>query len=313
MTETPLSRAPVTPERVLYDARAVADVCAASAFSSDPAQVRAVLRTSPAAHSGSASVEGVFLDAATGTLVDSMRAPASLEGRQAILRYEGTYEVLAVLSGRPDVLSGQYSWTENMAEYRGPINPRDIYDPFGRPGVVACRYDPGARAAPFDQVRLLPEDWHVHAVEAEQAPSEPHAATARRWLSGPNDLLYARAARSLARSGQFTPALLATLRGQAEGYRRAVLHFVTLASSMRPAGTDALTADLAPGSDPGHRRAAAVGLLSARLFAPEATAAAISGWPPAMTPGGLLDPALIAGDDYVREAFEVLSPGSTAR
>jgi len=291
MTETPLSRAPVTPERVLYDARAVADVCAASVFSSDPAHVRAVLRTSPAAYSGAASVE---------------------QG-QSIRQFEGSYEVLAVLSGRPDVLSGQYAWTEPLPARSRGITPDEIYHPFARPGVVACRYDPGARGAPFGQLRLLPEDWHVHAVEAGQAPSEPHAATARRWLSGPNDLLYARAARSLARSGQFTPALLATLRGQAEGYRRAVLHFVTLASSMRPAGTDALTADLAPGSDPGHRRAAAAGLLSARLFAPEATAAAISGWPPAMTPGGLLDPALIAGDDYVREAFAVLSPGSTAR
>ncbi len=307
MTQTTLPRALTTPQRVLHDARAIADACAASTFSSDPARVRAVLRTSPAAHSGSESVEGVFLDVATGTIVDRTGALASVEGRPSILRYEGTYEVLNVLSGRPEALSGQYSWTEPLVERRG-VTGRDIYDPFALPGVATCRYDPGAPDAPFGEVRLLPEGWQVHAVEAELAPSAPQPAAARRWLYGQNDLLFSRAIRSLARTGELNAALLATVRAQASGDRRAVAHFVTLTRAPRLAGM-ALAADLAADSDPGHRRAAAIGLLAARLFAPQATAAAVVGWPPAMTPGGLLDPALTGGDDYVREAFALLSPG----
>lgn len=311
MTETTLPRALTTSQRVLHDARAIADACAASTFSSSPAWVRAVLRTSPAAHSGSESVEGVFLDLATGAFVDRDGAPASFEGRPSIVRYEGTYEVLSVLSGRPEALSGQYSWTEPLTERRD-ITGRDIFDPFALPGVVACRYDPGAPGAPFDEVRLLPEGWHVHAAEAELAPSAPHPVAARRWLNGPNDLLFARAVRSLARARELDAALLAAVRTQAGGDRRAVAHFVTLTSTPRLAGM-ALAADLASGSDPSHRRAAAAGLLAARLFAPEATAAAIVGWPPAMTPGGLLDPALTVGDEYVHEAFALLSPGGIRR
>jgi hypothetical protein len=311
MIETSLSRAPATRERVLHDARAVADACAAEASSVGPGRVRAVLRTKPAAHSGSASVEGVFLNADTGRFVDGSGAPIGLEGRPGITRYEGSYDVLAVLSGPAEMLSGHYSWTEPQPVHVRGITPADIYDPFGRPGVVICSYDPTAQGAPFDQVRLMPEDWHVHAA-ASRASQEPDAPTARAWLTSPNDLLFARAVRTLAQTGQLDPQLLESVRGQARSYRRAVLHYVTLASRQRPGGTEVLDADLAAHGEPDHRRAAALGLLSARLFAPEATAATVAGWPPVTRPGGLIDPDLVAGDTYIREAFTLLTPESPA-
>ena len=312
MTQTPLSLAEPTDERVLHDARAVADASAVDEIPGDPAHVVAVLRTSPAAHSGSASVAGVFLNADTGRLVDSSGAPADLAGRPQILRYEGSYDVLEVLSGPADALSGRYAWTEPLAEFGRGMTPAAVYDPFARPGVVICRYDPAAAGAPFDQVRLLPEGWHVHAAAAARAAAQPDAATARDWLSEPNDLMFARAARTLAGSGQLDPQLVTSARAQADGYRRAVLHFVLLASGQRPAAVDALSADLGPGSDPGHRRAAAIGLLAARLLAPASSAAAVAGWPPLARPEGLLGPEMVAGDAYVREAFALLEPDGGA-
>lgn len=311
MIETSLSGAEATEERVRHDARAVADAGAASPFSADPAQVLAVLRTKPAAHSGSASVEGVFLDAATGRLVDSSGASAELEGRPSIIRYEGSYDVLEVLSGPEGELSGRYSWTEPLPEQTRGIPPSGVYDPFARPGVVLCRYDPAAQGAPFDQARLLPDGWQVYAAAAVRAAQEPDVSTARDWLTGPNDLLFARAARTLALTGQLDPQLAESVRGQAHGYRRAVLHFTMLASAQRPGSADALDADLAD-SEPDHRRAAALGLLAARLFAPKATAAALASWPRLIGPAGLLDPALAAGDAYVLEAFTLLTGGSPA-
>lgn len=312
MTETPLSLAEPTVERVLHDARAVADASAADQIPADPAHVVAVLRTRPAAHSGSASVAGVFLNADTGRLVDSSGAPADLVGHPQILRYEGSYDVLEVLSGPAGALPGRYAWTEPLAEDGRGVTPDAVYDPFARPGVVMCRYDPAAVGAPFDRVRLLPEGWQVHAAAAVGAAAQPDAATARDWLSAPNDLLFARAARTLAGSGQLDPQLATSARTQAHGYRRAVLHFVLLATAQRPAAVSGLDADLAPGSDPDHRRAAAIGLLAARLFAPEPAAAAVAGWPRLASPGGLRDPAMVAGDAYVREAFALLAPDGAA-
>jgi len=306
MTETPLSLAEPTEERVLHDARAVADATADQA-TADPGRVTAVLRTSPAAHSGSASVAGVFLNADTGRLVDSSGAPADLTGHALILRYEGSYDVLEVLSGPADSLPGRYEWTEPLSEYQRGVPPAGIYDPFARPGVVICRYNPAAAGAPFDGVQLLPEGWQVYAAAAATA-APPDAATARDWLSTPNDLLFARAARTLAGASQLTPQLAAAARDQALGYRRAVLHYALLAGAQQTEAVSALDEDLAPGSDPEHRRAAAIGLLAARLLAPEATAIALAGWPPLASPGRLLEPGVIGGDAYVREVFALLVP-----
>ena len=312
MTETPLSLAEPTEERVLHDARAVADASAVDQVLADPARVVAVLRTRPAAHSGSASVAGVFLNADTGELVDSSGAPAGLAGHPQILRYEGSYDVLEVLSGPASALPGRYAWTEPLAEHERGVTPDSVYDPFARPGVVMCRYDPAAAGAPFDLVRLLPEGWQVHAASAAGAAAQPDAATARDWLSAPNDLLFARGARTLAGSGQLDPRLAASARSQAHGYRRAVLHYVLLASAQRPAAVSGLDADLAPGSDPDNQRAAAIGLLAARLFAPDPAAAAVAGWPPLASPARLRDLATTAGDAYVRETFALLAPDGAA-
>ena len=310
MPDTQLSRAPAIDERVLFDARAVADVSAAETADASPAPVQAVLRTRPARHSGSASLEGVFLDAATGRFIDASGAPASLEGVRGIVRYEGSYDVLAVMSGPGNALPGRYSWTEErQVRRRGRrTDPRGAYDPFARPGEVACGYDPAAAGAPFSDVRLLPQNWYLHAPEATTAPTEPDAATARRWLTGPNHLLFARAAGVLARTGELDRALLANVRALAHGYRRAVLHYVMLISPRRLGGSAALAADLASGGEPSHRRAAALGLLAARLSGSRTTVAPVTGWPPITTRGGLLDPVLIAGDSYVREAFAMLTP-----
>jgi len=309
MIETSLSRAPAVRERVLYDARAVVDACAAEPLAADFGQVRAVLRTEPGVYSGSASIEGVFLEAETGRFIDRSGASADLAEHSVIIRYEGSYEILAVLFGPANILSGQYSWTEPISAYTRGINPADIYNPFGRPGVVICSYYPRESGTPFDHQRLIPEDWHAHAADS-RVSQEPDAPTARNWLTSPNDLLFAHAARTLAQAGQLEPQLLESARAQAHGYRRAVLHFVTLTSGQRPEGTDALDVDLASHDEPDHRRAAALGLLSARLFAPEAAARAVTGWPSTSRPGGLLDPALVAGDSYIREAFTLLTPGS---
>ncbi len=311
MTEIPLARAGETSERVRYDARAVADATRADPGPAGPGQVLAVLRTSPAGHSGSASVDGVFLDAATGRLVDSSGAPAGLAGRPAILRYEGDYEVLAVLSGPDGLLPGRYAWTEPLAEGRRGITPAEVYDPFARPAVVTCRYDPAAPGAPFDWVRLLPEGWQAHAAAAARAAAEPDAATARHWLSDPNDLLFARGAWALARTGQLDSRLAGSARGHARGYRRAALHYAALAGGQTPGEADALAEDLA-GRDAGQRRAAALGLLAARLFAPGPAAAALAGRPWPAGAGGAAGPALADADDYVREAFALLATGGAA-
>ena len=312
MIETSLSGAEATEERVRHDARAVADVCAAGPLAGDLAQVLAVLGTKPAAYSGSASVEGVFLDAASGRLVDGFGAPAELDGRPAIIRYEGSYDVLEVLSGPVGELDGRYSWTEPLPEHTRGFPPNGVYDPFARPGVVLCRHDPAPGGAPFDQVRLLPEGWQADAAAAVRATPEPDAPTARDWLTAPNDLLFARAARTLTLTGQLDSRLAESVRGRAQGYRRAVLHYVTLAFARpRPGSADALDADLAD-SEPDHQRAAALGLLAARLFAPSASAATLAGWPRLTRPAGLLDPAQAGQDGYVRAAFTLLTAGSQA-
>jgi hypothetical protein len=313
MINTPLTQAPATPGRILHDTRAVLDACDLdlSQIGANPAEVWVVLRTAPAEHSGSTTIPGAMIDGDTGRLVDASGAEASLE-RPAVVVYEGSYEVLTVISGHPPAMAGRYSWREPLQPVARGLSREHVYDPFARPGTVVCRHDQAEHdIAPFDQVHLLPEGWERHIAEAVPAPREPSEETLRGWLTSPNPLLFTRAVTLLARGKRLDEPLLRSLLDRTNGYRRAVLHFVTLrdpehlgAEAVR-AGLDA---DFAAGSEPDHRRAAALGLLTARLFAPEATADAVAGWAPLSRPAGLLDAAVVAEDPYVREAFTLLTP-----
>jgi hypothetical protein len=114
----------------------------------------------------------------------------------------------------------------------------------------------------------------------------------------------------LAKAGWVDSPLLASLYDRLRGYRRAVLHFATLRhpqSSIAAAVRNRLQADLA-GTDRDQRRAVALGLLAARLFAPAETVRVVSGSTDLERPDPA-GPLVRRGDDgYVLEAFRTMSP-----
>jgi len=311
MVDTPLSQAQATRERVLHDARAVLDVSEFEAAQMGMG-VWVVLRVMPAPHSGAATTNETVLDGDTGRLVDQSGAEASLAG-PAVVRFEGAYEITSALSGPPPPASGRYSWREQQpAVVRGM--PREyVYNPFARGGTVLCQLDPAAgETTPFSHVSLLPEGFDAYVQEAARAASELTGGveTIDRWLASRNPLLSTQAVRELARRQRLDEPSLRSMLETADGYIRAVLYFTALrdaqylGAGVLRAGFDA---DFAQGSETDHRRAAALALLTAQLFAPQA-AASIADQIALRRDGGLLAAAAIADEPYVRETIAVMTP-----
>jgi hypothetical protein len=320
MVDTPLSQAPVTRDRVLHDARAVLDV---SEF--DATQLNeglwTVARLVPAPHSGSATARGAFIDGDTGRLVGPSGRPVSeppgtaASAGYATIWYEGSYEITTALGGQPAPASGRYSWREERPVIVRGIPREHAYNPFARGGTVLCRFGPGpGDTSPFSRVCVLPEGFEAHVPDAARAASElaggPSPEALEGWLTSRNPLLSTQAVRETARGQRFTGQSLRSMLGTADGYNRAVLHFTAvrdaqyLGAGVLRSGFDT---DFAPGSDPDHRRAAALALFTAQLFAPEA-AALVTGELLVHRERGLLAAAAVAEDPYVREAIAVLTP-----
>jgi hypothetical protein len=198
--------------------------------------------------------------------------------------------------------------------------PREqVYSPFALGGTVLCQFDPAAlETSPFSRVCILPEGFEGYAAEAVRAAGElaastaeaPDTATLGRWLTSRNPLLSTQAVRELARSQRFAESSLRSMLETADGYNRAVLHFTALRDAQY-LGADVLRpgfdVDFAQGSESDHRRAAALALFSAQLFAPQAAAMIIDELP-LRRDAGLLAAAAVAEDPYVREAITILTP-----
>jgi hypothetical protein len=314
MANTPLSRAPGTQQRILHDIRAVVDASEVdlAAAGADPAQSWLVVRTTPDRYSGTATVPGVVLDGDSGRLVDRDGNTVELDRPGVVVR-EGSFEVRDVLSG--PIAAGtvrRYSWRRPERVRTNRLTRQDVYDPFARPGTVVCRYSPDAAGNPFDAVRLMPEGWAAHVREAAAVVRRVDPADAGELgtlLTSPNHLLVARSVHGLAGAGRLDDTHLRALFGRLHGYRRAVLYFSVLRHAPAgpvPAVREALAADLS-GDDRDHRRAAVLGVVTTRLFAPGTAGRALSGV-------AVLEPAAraraaVEKDRYVREGFGLLSAG----
>jgi hypothetical protein len=307
MADTPLSRAPATRERLLHDARAVLDVSEfdATRLGRGP---WVVLRATPEPHSGSATSAGSIVDGDTGELVHLSGALPGPLG-YSVLVYEGSYEILSVLSGQPPPASGRYLWSEQQEAVVREVSRDHLYQPFAQGGVVVCQFDPAARERPpFQRVSLLPEGWEQYVPRAARTAADPSADTLSRRLRSRNPLLFTQAIRALADRGYFDKPTLRSTLERADGYQRAVSYFALLRDGRYPDVLEAsLAADFAPGSEADQRRAAALALFTGQLLAPQAVAS-VTGEAPLRREGGLLEAAMTAGDPYVREAVTVLTP-----
>ena len=319
MADSRLSLAPATAQRVLHDVQAVIDVCDIDLerIGANDTGASVVLSTTPDPYTGSATIPGVIIDGETGRMMDRAGGPADLSQPVMLLR-EGRFRVLTVLSGSTPTREGRYSWTQPLPVPTRGVMRQAVFDPFTDGGTVLCRYNPDA-AAPFEEVRLLPEGWETHAADAIQVarravlqhpPARPAGAELRDRVESANPILFAQSMNALAKTGSIDSPLLASLYDRLRGYRRAVLHFVALrhpSSGTATAVRNRLQADLA-GTDRDRRRAVALGLLAARLFAPAETLRVVSGSSDLERPDAA-GPLVQRGDDgYVLEAFRTMSP-----
>jgi len=318
MVDSPLSLAPATAQRVLHDVRAVVDVCDMDLerIGASDTGASVVLSTTPDPHTGSTTIPGVFIDGETGRMVDRDGVAADLNQPGMLLR-EGRFQVLTVLSGATSTRDGRYSWTQPLAIRTRGVTRQAVFDPFALGGTVVCRYHPDA-AAPFEDVRLLPEGWETQVADAvqvtrrvvrQQPAARPAGTELRDQVESANPILFAQSINALAEAGGIDSPLLASLYDRLREYRRAVLHFVTLRHpqpSIAAAVRNQLQADLG-GTDRDRRRAAALGLLAARLFAPAETLRVVSGATDLERPDAA-GPLVQLGDDgYVLEAFRTMS------
>lgn len=299
MVDTPLSQAPATQQRVLHDTRAILDAGELDAVRLD-GQTWVVLRTTPTPTSGSGTVPGAFVDGSTGRLIDSATGHVVSPTAPLVIGYAGDYEIVTNLSGQPPAPNGQYAWQEPLAGIVRGLPRENVYHPFAQPGTVVGRYRPDVSdAAPFDPVYLIPDGWQAHVPEAVGAPGPAARAD---WLASANPLLSARALTALARDGQLDEPMLRARLAAVDGYPRALTHFLALRHAGR-LGASALWSGLAAdfaSPDTDHRRAAALGLLTARLFVADATQAALGDRRP--------DSTLAEGDAYVGTILALLDP-----
>ena len=292
MVDTALSQAPGTEQQVLHDTRAVLDASELGAVRATAGQTWAVLRTTPGPNSGSGTIPGAFVDGSTGRIIDSATGAEVGPDTQPVAVYTGSYQVLAILSGQ--LQAGDYAWQEPLAVEVRDLPRESVYHPFALPGTVVARYRPEATdAAPFDPVYLIPDGWETHV---------PAAVAETSVVDSANPLLAARALTALARDKSLDEPTLRARLDRTDGYPRALTHFVALRDAGHLGGAAlwaALATDLAD-PEPDHRRAAALGLLTARLFAPEATRAAIG--------DRLPDPASATDDTYLGVILALLNP-----
>lgn len=320
MSNGSLASARPSAARLLHDVRAVADVADFDLAKpvSASSELWVVMRTDPGPTSGSATVSGTWIDAATGVITS---AQTSTEPVASVTR-DGEWHILSVLSGASDMKTGRYEWTEpRVQRTRGPTRD-DLYDPFAHPAHVVCRFDPERSAAPFTEVTVLPAKWESHvrqAVVEARATGAPGGGTgsgsqaelerARSLVNSSNPLLSTRGMAVLARHGALTDDLYEELLGSVHDYPRAVLHYVAI---RHPHGDGVarrrsmVERDLAGDTD--ARRAAALGIATATVFGPRVSSGGAGPAPP-VTHAELLR-AAPPDDDYVSEAMAlVTAPG----
>jgi hypothetical protein len=319
MTSTPLALASPTSERLLHDVRAVADAVDVdlARIGADPAEVWVVLETTPALGSGSASVRDAWLDAETGEVV----LPEGDTAANAIVIREGKWRVISVLSGTPPASSGLYSWTEPRRHRTRGLPREDLYDPFASATRVLCRVEAsGGAGVSFHDVSVLPEGWDNHVADAINAvprlgdvlaPPTDAAAVERGkvLLTSPNPLVFARALAALAKAGAVDRETHEQLLGRERGYRRALVHYVTLRHAdpgSAPWMMALIQEDLT--GDPDQRRAAALGVTAAWLLAPGPMSASFADFSPTARPDLLPSHAKACDDAYVRQALTLLAP-----
>ncbi len=144
---------------------------------------------------------------------------------------------------------------------------------------------------------------------ADAVQVRPARTELRDQLESANPIVVAQSINTLAEAGGIDSRLLASLDDRLREYRRAVLHFATLRHpepGIAAAVRNALEADLG-GTDRDRRRAAALGLLAARLFAPAETLRVISGVTDLERPDAASPLVQLGHDGYVLEAFRTMS------
>ena len=309
----------VSDVRHFHDVRATHDM-ANLRFDAGGADAWVILRIAPDPHSGSATMIGVMLDAASGAMLDArtgqiVTTPETV--RSGIIE-EGSWALVASLDGgAPAATTGRYSWTEPAPTRLHGLAAENIYHPFARGGVVLCRHHPTiGGSAQFLPVYLVPPGWEAsvqvaHALCARD-PAVFEGPDFPVLLHGDDPLLAAIAFRKLAETGAVDAIVLRHTVGRATGYKRAILVYLLMLHASE-LDADVLEQELQRVIDDtaaDEQWPTVLGVVTARLLHPELPAS--QGLVPrlvdaqlrriARTPAG---PGTGPGiDDYVRQLLE---------
>jgi hypothetical protein len=194
----------------------------------------------PAEDSGSATIPGAYVDAATGDIVQP-------DDAEVVVVHAGTWRVVASLAGEAKTDGGEYRWQEAQEFDRRGIDPDDIYSPFIRGGLILCRLNVRKRRdARFAPRWLIPREWEEDVVRAFGASDEwqdlVRDATGKadrgrleRLWAGRNAFLAALAVTRLRERMTPSDALELLRAGDGRGdVRRAVLAHAALAGAETP-------------------------------------------------------------------------------
>jgi len=173
----------------------------------------------PGARSGSATIPGAYIDAATAKLVQPNNA-------EMVLVEEGTWKAISAGRGNFQTVGDSYSWANPLQEKRTPA-PDDFYSPFSSGGTILFRPEPTKSGRDwFAAVRLIFADWGRY-VEPAFVFTQGHPELAQPQLvTGENPLLAALAFRELVAAGRMPIEAARDFLIWAQGYRAGTFSYL---------------------------------------------------------------------------------------
>jgi hypothetical protein len=275
------------PDQPLHDARAIYDMIRLRFDELQKSQdgVWSVLKITPASHSGSLTLIGAYIDAASGQLIDESTGNVVQPANRTVgITQKGSWQRIDALGHYSGANYGQYGWTDPVKATIRKREARDLYSPFAKGGNVFCTHNPAVQgAAQFESVHVIPRGWETSIGPAYESfkqssqlfatPSLPsHDAELLEMLHGENSVVAVMAFRTLAENEKIDITSVKDALGQSEGYRQAAFVYLML---LQPGQIDesALFSELATGIDaasaPEGLRPMAIAIVAAGFLQPD--------------------------------------------
>jgi hypothetical protein len=222
---------------VLHDARIAHDTATINftEYEKDGEQSWVVAIVTPDEDSGSATIQGGYINAESGDVV----VPQDAES--VVIKKGKWQKVITAAQNLRD--AGEYSWSEPLEQEKRFLIPEDYYSPFAYGGTMIFMPTPDAEGIEqFGPVRMIFPDWVDYVQPAfklysqgenilfQSIKTKEELEKAKQYLESDNALIATTAFRELIRSQKIDAQTAATYLIKTAGRRRSVFAHIMLSN-----------------------------------------------------------------------------------